>query len=70
MTVWRGERIGWNRWRYCGIWGWLTAIGRVSPLGGGVVGRIQLGWVGLVLWLGRRMSGVGVRGAVVLQDGG
>ena len=39
---------------------------------GGVVGRVLvwLGWVGLVLWLGHRMSGVGVRGAVVLQDGG
>jgi hypothetical protein len=37
---------------------------------GGVVGRVQLGWVGLVLWLGRRIAGIGVRGAVVFQDGG
>ena len=38
----------------------------------GVVGRVLvwLGWIGLGLWLGRRMPEVGVRGAVVLQDGG
>ena len=31
---------------------------------------VWLGWVGLGLWLGRRMLGGGLRGAVVLQDGG
>ena len=26
MTVWRGERMGWNRWRYGWVEGWLITV--------------------------------------------
>ena len=60
MTVWRGERIGWYRSRYCGIWGWLTATGRMLQVEGLWEGFL-CGWVGLGLGCG---WGVGCSGVV------